>query len=56
LAGDHSNWFGPNIRAVLDGLQSAGFVAKVTGTWGDRAAFQASPGGADTIEKSLELP
>lgn len=54
LAGDHSNWFGPNIRAVLDGLQSAGFVAKVTGTWGDRAAFQASAGGADTIEKSYE--
>jgi tRNA (mo5U34)-methyltransferase len=54
LAGDHSNWFGPNIRAVLDAFQSAGLTASLTSTWGDRAAFQATVGGADTIQKSYE--
>lgn len=54
LAGDHSNWFGPNIRAVLDGFQSAGLTANLISTWGDRAAFQVTPGGKDTIHKSYE--
>jgi tRNA (mo5U34)-methyltransferase len=44
MAGDYSNWFGPNIRAVLDAFESAGLPAELMGTWGDRAAFQASPG------------
>ncbi len=54
LAGDHSNWFGPNIRAVLEAFQSAGLPAELTSTWGDRAAFQATPGGMGTIHKSYE--
>jgi tRNA (mo5U34)-methyltransferase len=47
LAGDISNWFGPNIRAVMDGLRSAGFGSRLMDVWGDRAAFQATPLGED---------
>jgi tRNA (mo5U34)-methyltransferase len=54
LADDHSNWFGPNIRAVQDAFQSAGLTTRLTNTWGDRAAFQATVGGVDTIQKSYE--
>ncbi len=54
LAGDHSNWFGPNIQAVLDAFQSAGLTARLTSAWGDRAAFQATAGGVDTIHKAYE--
>src|SRR5208282_1875837 len=54
LSGDHSNWFGPNIRAVLDAFDSAGLPARVMSTWGDRAAFQAFVGGLDTIQQSYE--
>lgn len=54
LAGDSSNWFGPNIRAVLDGLTSAGFEAHVHSTWGDRAGFQARPEGQGTVPPSYE--
>ncbi|HLB36509.1 MAG TPA: DUF1698 domain-containing protein, partial [Gemmatimonadales bacterium] len=43
LGGDPSNWFGPNVRAVLDGLGSAGFDAAVLGVWSGRAAFRATP-------------
>ena len=41
LAGDFSNWFSPNIRAVLDAFESAGFEINVVETWGDRASFHA---------------
>lgn len=54
LAGDYSNWFGPNIRAVLDAFESAGFSASLISQWGDRAAFQAVAGGADTMGRSYE--
>ena len=54
LAGDHSNWFGPNIRGVLDGLESAGFSPRLQSTWGDRAGFQAAAGGPGTIGASYE--
>jgi tRNA (mo5U34)-methyltransferase len=54
LAGDYSNWFGPNIRAVLDAFGSAGFSVDVVSTWGDRAAFQAIPDGVDTVQNSYE--
>lgn len=54
LSGDASNWFGPNIRAVLDGLESAGFSGKLQSTWGDRAAFQAVPSGSGTFSSTYE--
>jgi tRNA (mo5U34)-methyltransferase len=54
ISGDGSNWFGPNIRAVADGLESAGFVPKLQSRWGDRAGFQATPSGVGTISASYE--
>jgi tRNA (mo5U34)-methyltransferase len=54
LADDASNWFGPNIRAVLDAFESAGLPAKLISQWGDRAAFQAYAGGEDTLRDSYE--
>jgi tRNA (mo5U34)-methyltransferase len=54
LANDHSNWFGPNIRAVLDGLESAGFAPRLHSTWGDRAGFQAEPTTGSTVALSYE--
>jgi len=54
LAGDFSNWFGPNIRAVLDGLTSAGFEPNVYSVWGDRAGFQAQAVGRGTMPASYE--
>lgn len=54
MSGDFSNWFGPNIQAVLDAFESAGMPARLVDQWGDRAAFQASPGGGDTIKNSYE--
>lgn len=41
LAGDSSNWFGPNIKAVCDGFESAGFRIECLGRRADRAAFRA---------------
>ena len=43
LAQDPSNWFGPNVTAVLQGFGSAGFEIGVTARWGTRAAFRATP-------------
>lgn len=54
LADDPSNWFGPNIRAVLDGLESAGFRPHLHSTWGDRAGFQAVCSNSGTVESSYE--
>jgi tRNA (mo5U34)-methyltransferase len=41
LGGDPSNWFGPNVRAVVEAFDSAGFTTQVISQWGDRAAFAA---------------
>ena len=41
LGGDTSNWFGPNVRAVLDAFGSAGFVTEHLSSWGTRASFRA---------------
>lgn len=41
--GDLSNWFGPNIQAVLDALETSGFSGRLIRTWGDRASFEAMP-------------
>lgn len=41
---DYSNWFGPNVIAVLEAFQSAGFDIAHIRSWGDRAAFQAKGG------------
>lgn len=54
LEGDYSNWFGPNIRAVLDAFESAGLPAQLIGAWGDRATFQATAGGHGHIGQSYE--
>lgn len=43
LSQDRSNWFGPNVAAVLDGFGSAGFDIRLTHQWGHRAAFRATP-------------
>lgn len=43
LNNDPSNWFGPNIPAVVEGFGSAGFDVKVRDQWGWRAAFVAHP-------------
>jgi tRNA (mo5U34)-methyltransferase len=38
-AQDQSNWFGPNVVAVLEAFQSAGFEIAHTQSWWNRAAF-----------------
>jgi tRNA (mo5U34)-methyltransferase len=38
---DQSNWFGPNVAAVREAFQSAGFDAALTGLGGDQAFFRA---------------
>jgi tRNA (mo5U34)-methyltransferase len=40
-AADYSNWFGFNIKGVLDSLTSSGFKAKHLSTWDGRASFRA---------------
>jgi tRNA (mo5U34)-methyltransferase len=39
---DKSNWFGPNIQAVLTAFASAGFACRLLHEWGDRASFEAT--------------
>lgn len=41
LNGDHSNWFGPNIAAVLQAFESAGFFTELLNSDGERARFHA---------------
>ena len=41
LANDRTNWFGPNVTAVITAFQTAGFDISLLETWGDRAAFRA---------------
>ena len=38
---DQSNWFGPNIVAVREAFESAGFDIAHTRSWSDRAGFRA---------------
>jgi len=38
---DRSNWFGPNIAAVVEGMNSAGFDCRFLKREGDRATFRA---------------
>lgn len=40
---DRSNWFGPNIQAVIESFESGGFVTRHLCSWADRAAFKATP-------------
>jgi len=54
LSGDASNWFGPNIRAVLDGFGSAGFDVTMTQSWGHRAGFRARPSRTTDLDLSYE--
>ncbi len=46
LAGDSSNWFGPNILAVITAFQTAGFDICLLDKWGTRASFKATPSGS----------
>jgi tRNA (mo5U34)-methyltransferase len=46
LANDPSNWFGPNIPAVVTAFQTAGFEISFLDSWGARASFKATPGGS----------
>jgi tRNA (mo5U34)-methyltransferase len=66
LNDDPSNWFGPNIPAVVEGFGSAGFDVTVTKQWGGRAAFRATPtvrsdfartyeGQSPTLQQGLKL-
>jgi tRNA (mo5U34)-methyltransferase len=41
LNGDYSNWFGPNIAAVLQAFESAGFSTRLMDNHTDRATFHA---------------
>lgn len=41
---DQSNWFGPNVVAVLEAFQSAGFDIAHIQSWSDRASFRAKVG------------
>jgi tRNA (mo5U34)-methyltransferase len=43
LDGGESNWFGPNIRAVIDSFESAGFETRLVEAWSTRASFNAFP-------------
>jgi len=36
---DASNWFGPNVQAVIEAFESAGFLIELKKQWTDRAAF-----------------
>ncbi len=38
---DRSNWFGPNVPAVVESFESAGFATNHLCSWGDRASFRA---------------
>jgi len=40
LSHDYSNWFGPNITAVIDAFESAGFHTSLSAVAGSRATFQ----------------
>jgi tRNA (mo5U34)-methyltransferase len=54
--GDRSNWFGPNVRGVIEGFETAGFETRLITTWGDRGAFQAISKKplAESLEKTYE--
>jgi len=41
LSGDESNWFGPNMAAVLHAFESAGFSTEICSSDGERARFHA---------------
>lgn len=38
---DPSNWFGPNVQAVIEAFESAAFDVTHLGSWGRRATFRA---------------
>jgi tRNA (mo5U34)-methyltransferase len=46
LANDPSNWFGPNIAAVVTAFQTAGFDISFLERWGSRASFKATSSGS----------
>ena len=48
LGNDPSNWFGPNIVAVITAFQTAGFDISLLDRWGSRASFKATPTGSIT--------
>jgi tRNA (mo5U34)-methyltransferase len=54
LANDPSNWWGPNISAVVTAFQTAGFEISLLDSWGDRASFRATPSGTSAFENTYE--
>ena len=44
---DQSNWFGPNIQAVIEGFETAGFDIAHLHSWADRASFRAKVSGEE---------
>jgi tRNA (mo5U34)-methyltransferase len=52
LNADASNWFGPNVQAVLEAFDSAGFETLLLDRWDDRAAFCAQVSGTPTLGNS----
>jgi tRNA (mo5U34)-methyltransferase len=54
LGDDPSNWFGPNVMAVLEGFGSAGFEVSLIRCWGTRAAFRATPSAKDGFAGTYE--
>jgi len=51
---DASNWFGPNIPAVIEGFGSAGFDVTLRHQWGWRASFVATPTRTNDLSGSYE--
>jgi len=51
---DASNWFGPNVPAVVQGFGSAGFEVTLREQWGWRASFVARPVAAHDLAGSYE--
>jgi len=43
LLNDPSNWFGPNVSAVVSAFQTADFDISLLDRWGTRASFKATP-------------
>jgi len=50
LAGDYTNWWGPNVRCLVDMVEAAGFSVTYTQTTGDRAVCIAIPRHDDELE------
>jgi tRNA (mo5U34)-methyltransferase len=67
LNDDISNWFGPNICAVINAMETSGFRSEFLHSWGCRASFRGTPvkslsecwehayDASDTVQKSVGI-